>query len=134
MTYGIEGVQRAVPSDLHLNTGTYTQVAYGVAPQQSAYGTRVPSLASPPMNSYSTNPESSRDGVGITYPGITMSEFQELNRRVGVIESTLARMDERLSHMATRAWTLGGVVTALLVIISGFIWLAKLIVLSHLSH
>ena len=142
MTYGIEGVQRAVQSGSHFNTGTYTQAAYGVAASQNTYGpqTRAAPTASPPVNSYSSNPEASRDGVGITYPGITMSEFQDLSRRVGVIEGDvknvlgmLARIEERLSHVATKAWVLMGVVATLVTIIGGFIWLGKQIVLSHLS-
>lgn len=143
MTYGIEGVQRAVLSRPHLNAGTYIQAARGVAPLQNTYRpqTQAAPAALPPENSYSSNPEASQDGGGITYPGITMSDFQDLSRRVGVIENDvkgvlgkLGRIEERLSHVATKAWILTGAVTTLVVIIGGFFWLAKQLVLSHLSH
>ncbi len=140
MTYGIEGAQRAVVlSGPHFNTGTYTQAAQGVAPLQSTYRsqTRAAPTTSPPANFYISNPEVSRDGAGITYPGITMSEFEDLSRRVGVIESdvktmlgTLGRIEERLSHVATKAWVLRATVV---VVVTILIWLAKPFVLSHLS-
>ena len=148
MTYGSEGAPCAVLRGPPLNSGTYIQAARGqaapgVASLQYTYRpqTQAAPAAAPPGNSYSSNPEASHDGGGITYPGITMSDFQELSRRVGVIENDvksvlgrLGRIEERLSHVATKAWVLAGVVTTLVAIIGGFLWLSKQLVLSHLSH
>lgn len=62
------------------------------------------------------------------------ARVSRLEEHVGHLREDVATIRERLSHTATKAWVMGGVIVVLIAVIGGFWWIAQQYLIPILQH
>lgn len=69
-----------------------------------------------------------------THDGGMEARLVRLEDHVGHLREDMATVKERLSHTATKAWIMGGVIVVLLGILGGVWWTAQQYLIPILQH
>lgn len=62
------------------------------------------------------------------------ARITRLEEHLGTLREDVATIKERLSHTATKAWVMGGVIVVLVAVVGGFWWIAQQYLIPILQH